>query len=552
MTAWKSKRTTLGSAGLLAVAALTWAVGVHAQNPARLPELPSTPLISPSPAEGELLPPLVLDDPEVQPAQFSRPLPSGLVTPSRTVADPAAPMVRIQVRVPADAPPGDDVKYAIIVTNTSQADAHAVTVRNPLTDSVAGVVKSDPPPDEKLSTPKQLFWSFGTLKPGESKSITLVLKPKPDAKELKNLAYVKFEHGEQVITRINKPTLKVTKVAPKQAVRDEPFVVLLAVDNTGKVPAENVRIVENVDRSAEFQAITTGGKRGVAEANQWVWEFPKLMPGERKIIEFRVTPHQAADSNTMTVAEAKNVLEKAETRTQVLVGGISVNLSGPNGIVAPGDVAKYEITVRNTGTLPSTNVRISGTIPSDCKATMKTDGGQLYRDQIVWTVPRLEPGEGVSMRFGLKANTTGRRVVVASALDGRQQRSSEELATLFQGTAALVWETVPDPVAIAVDQRGTFSIRVKNNGGEAARNVRIEIELPDAVGFHQSTPSVNPVGRTIVFPADVIDAYGEKIYTVTYQAKQSAQAWFKVKMTADSLGDRPMTAEKSVEITGSR
>ena len=553
MSGWKSKRTALGTLGLIAVAALTWAVGVNAQNPRPFPDVPSLPLPSLNPADGEKLPPLVVDDPDVQPAQFTKPISSPTVPQARPVADPPAPTVRIQVRVPSDAPPGDDLKYVITVTNNSQSDAHAVTVRNPITDSIEKVVKAEPQPDEKLSTPQQLVWTFGTLKPNDTKTITLVLKPKADAKEVKNLAYVKFEHGEQVVTKINKPTVKITKVAPKQTVRDEPFLVRVAIDNTGKVPTENVRVIENVDKSAEFEAITAGSKRTKPDENQWVWEFPKLMPGERKVIEFRVTPRQAADSINMTYVEAgKGVLQKEEARTQVLVPGLSVKLTGPTGIVAPGDTAKYEITVRNTGTLPSTNVRVTGTVPADCKPTMKTEGGQLYRDQIVWTVPKLEPGEAVSVRFGLKANTTGRRVVVASAIDARKMRAAEELATVFQGTAALVWETVPDPLQVQVGRPGTFSVRVKNNGGESARNVRVELELPDSVGFKQSTPSVNPVGRAVVFPAETIDPYGEKVFTVTYDARQSAQAWFKVKMTADALGDRPMTTEKAVEITGGK
>lgn len=562
MAGWKSRRTATVGIGAVALAALTWAVSVQAQPPRELPPVEAVPLpretIEPPiarPAGTDRLPPLVVDDPNVEPVQFTRPAgpvptPTTPTVPARPVADPPAPLVRIQVRVAADSPPGDDVRYQITVTNTSQSDAHSVTVRNPIPEGVAGVVKSDPQPDEKSSTPQQLVWQFGTLKPGQSKSIELTLKPRPDAKEVKNLAYVRFEHGEQVVTRINKPALKVTKTAPKQAVRDEPFLVRVLVENTGKVPAENVRIVENLDRTAEFEAITPGAKRTKPDANQWQWEFAKLMPGERKVLEYRATPKQAVDAVTVTHAEAKNVLEKAEARTQVLVPGLSAKLSGPAGVVAPGEAAKYEIAVRNTGTMPSTNVRVSGTIPADCKPTMKTEGGQVYRDQIVWTIPRLEPGEGVTFRYALRANTTGRRVVVASASDARKVRSTDEGTTLFQGTAALVWETVPDPAALQVGRRGTFTVRIKNNGGEAARNVRVDVELPDAVGLVQASPSVVPAGRTIAFPPETIEPYSEKVYTVTFEARQSAQAWFKVKMTGDPLGDRPMTTEKAIEITG--
>ena len=52
--------------------------------------------------------------------------------------------------------------------------------------------------------------------------------------------------------------------------------------------------------------------------------------------------------------------------------GLSVKLTGPTGVVNAGDTARYEITVRNVGSLPSTNVQVVGTLPSDTKPTMKT------------------------------------------------------------------------------------------------------------------------------------------------------------------------------------
>jgi uncharacterized repeat protein (TIGR01451 family) len=513
-----------------------------------------------TPADPEKVPPLLLPgdpihDPNVQPAQLTLPggAPGDVSPPARQpVADPPAPVVRIQVRVPADSPPGDDIKYLITVQNVSPADAHAVTVRNPLPAGVEGAVKAEPPWDPKLSKDpqKQLVWSFGTLKAGQSHKIELTLKPKQGVTEVKNLAYVQFEHGEQVTTRISGPALKVAKTAPKQTVRDDPFVVRVLVENTGKVPAENVRVVENVDRTAEVEAVTTGASRAKSGENQWEWQIGTLMPGQRKVIEYRVTPRQAADALTTTnVSAGKSVQEQARTTTRVLVPGLTVKLTGPTK-VDPGEAAEYEIVVRNTGTLPSTNVRVSGAVPADCKVTRKTEGGQVYRDQVVWTVPRLEAGEAHSFRLWLKASTTGLRTVAASATDARKTRSAHEQRTLFQGAAALLWETVPDPVELAVGRQGTFTVRVKNNGGEAARNVRVEVELPDAVTLVQTTPQVRPDGKKVVFGAEAVEPYGEKVYTITYRAERGAQAWFRVKMTADALGDRPMTTEKAVEITG--
>ena len=237
-------------------AALAFGTFARAQFVAQPSEEPSAPLITP------------IEDPGIEQAQFTQPVRAnetpGAYAPgsgTRVVSDPPPPVVRIQVRVPADAPPGDDLKYVIVVQNTSQADAHQVAVRNPIPEGALQVTKAEPQPDAKLSSEKQVVWKFGTLKGGEKRTIELHLKPKPDAKEVKNLAYVQFEHGEAVTTKINRPVVKVTKQSPKETVRGEPFTVRVIVENTGRVPAEKVRIVENVERSAEVEAMTVGASR---------------------------------------------------------------------------------------------------------------------------------------------------------------------------------------------------------------------------------------------------------------------------------------------------
>jgi uncharacterized repeat protein (TIGR01451 family) len=555
MPVWNRKRTT---AGLAALAVLAAVAAVRAQQ---FPEQPP-PLRPGEFADRQALPPLELphEDPEVKPAQFSRPVgltgqPPGTpanpgTNPARPVADPPSPVVRIQVRVPADSPPDDEIKYLLTVQNVSQSDAHQVSVRNPIPEG-GQFVKADPAPDASQPNPKQIVWSFGTLKGGESKQITLFLKPKPGVAELKNLAYVRFEHGEQVTTRIMAPRVKVGKTAPKQTLRDEPFTVRVLVENTGKVPAENVRVVENVNGTAEVEAVTAGAKRPKPDENQWQWDVGTLMPGQRKVIEYRVTPRQAAETLTLTnVSSPKGVLEKAEARTEVLVPGLSVKLEGPSK-VEPGEPARYEITVRNTGTVPSTNLSVRATIPGDCKLTgKKTEGGQLYKDQLQWALSRLEPGDAYTFRFALRASTTGRRVVVASATDARRTRAHDEVPTVFQGTAALAWETVPDPVVLSVGRQGTFTVRVKNAGGEAARNVRVEVELPDAVALVRATPDVRPAGNKLLFGPEVVAANGETTFTITYEAKRPSPAWFRATLWAEALGDKPLVTEKMVDVTG--
>lgn len=532
-------------------------------------------------------------DPAVMPAQGT--LPSGVVPGvpaasnlpgSQAVVDPPVPVVRIQVRVPAASAPGKELVYHLHVRNTSTVPAYNVVVRNPVPETAEFVAAdpapekpagtgSAPPPTPPLLTPAgqnaapapppapspsatALVWKLGTLAARESRTIRLTLRPKAGAQEVRNLAYVSFEHGQVVTTRLRPPTLQLTKVAPPQAVRDEPLLVRLWLRNTGSVPVENIRLVENVPVSAEVEPVSAGGKRVSAPpshppAQQWVWEIPRLLPGQYQLIEYRLTPRESRDVLTLThVSAAGGIQEKAEAHTVVLVPGLSLQMSGPpgNAPVPPGAPAKVEILVRNTGTLPALHVRVRGTIPPDCKPTRKTEGGQWQSDALVWVIPRLEPGEARTFRYELKAATTGRRLLAATATDARGQQARQELAILFQGTPALSWETIPQPLALSVGQQGTLTIRVRNGGGEVARNVRLEVELPDAVTVRDSQPVVSPTAAKLLFPPQTIPPAGEALFSITYLARQPAQAWFRLRLSADHLGEHPMLTEKVVEILG--
>ena len=373
MTGWKQVRSAVVGGAAVAVAWAVVALAAPAQPRLPPPEMfPVTPVAPPAvpppakldfypqppaaePKPEERLPKLdfsSIQDDKVEPAGAklpagtpARPVAGAAGRPGADVPDPPHPVVTIRVRVPADTPPGDDLKYIIPVQNVTAAEAPGDTVRTPVGVGVESVVMAvrepdNPDPNEKK---RQVVWTIGTLKAGAVKTIELTLRHKPNVTELKNLAYVKYEHGQSVTTKIAKPTVKVSKTAPKQTVRDEPFTVRLLIENTGKTPAEGVRVVENLPTSAEVEPITAGAKRDDANRGPavWFWEIAKLQPGERKTIEYRVTPREAKDVFTTTsVGGHRLVADKpTEARTQVLVPGLEVKLTGPTGVVNAGEHA---------------------------------------------------------------------------------------------------------------------------------------------------------------------------------------------------------------------
>ena len=493
-------------------------------------------------------------DPEVMPAQFTQPV--GVVPPqpaavaAGVVSDPPTPVVRVQVRVPANVAPGKDLTYKLVVANTSQADAYGVKVRNPV-PAAAQFVSAEPKPDSQAApAARDLLWSLGTLRAGERREIELVLKPTAEAKEIRNQAFVSFEHGQAVVTQINKPKLAVAKVAPKQAAQTDPIPVRVVVENKGRVPVSKVELVETVTKGFEFAADAEGEKGSGPE--QRVWQLGTLRPGERKIVEYKLTAKEAAELLATSAVKSQEIpeAERAESTTKVLTAGLTLDLTGP-ATVGGGEPALYEIVARNTGTLPLSNVRVSGSVPGDCSLTKMTNGGQRYRDQVAWTVAQLKPGEAQSFRLGLKANTTGQRTVRAAARDARGLEKARELRTSFQGTSLLQWHAELDPQVSAGQQR-VLTVRVENRGGEAAKNVRLRVELPQQVSVQQATPKNRSSANLVEFDAVSVPANGEETFTITYKAERSGQAYFIMKLSADTLGEQPLTKEQAVEITGGR
>src|SRR5262249_41010730 len=110
--------------------------------------------------------------------------------------DPPPPIVTVKVRVPACAPPGQDVEYRICVENCAPGDAHHVVIKNPL-PSNAKFVRANPEPSE---TGPELRWKLGTMFGGERRRIVLVLSPTGPG-DITNCTRVQFEYGQCVTTR---------------------------------------------------------------------------------------------------------------------------------------------------------------------------------------------------------------------------------------------------------------------------------------------------------------------------------------------------------------
>lgn len=93
--------------------------------------------------------------------------------------------------------------------------------------------------------------------------------------------------------------------------------------------------------------------------------------------------------------------------------------TGPNGYVQAADTIRYNIWVRNTGTIPLTNVLVSDYVPSYTGFVSALEGGTKdVNDMVSWTIPSIPVGQQALVSFVVRVaqDLTG-----ASAIENTAQ-----------------------------------------------------------------------------------------------------------------------------------
>jgi gliding motility-associated-like protein/uncharacterized repeat protein (TIGR01451 family) len=84
---------------------------------------------------------------------------------------------------------------------------------------------------------------------------------------------------------------------------------------------------------------------------------------------------------------------------------VSAAATGKNGNVQSGDIISYVIYVRNTGTLPLTNVVVTDYIPTYTTFHDSPDASPDANNLMTWTIPEIAVGATVSRSFRVKVAT---------------------------------------------------------------------------------------------------------------------------------------------------
>lgn len=458
-----------------------------------------------------------------------------------TLGDGSAPVVTLAVRVAATSPQGQELEYQLLVRNASRLAAHHVIVRNPIPTGTQ-FVRATP---EATNREGELVWQIGTLQPGATRDLRLVLKP-VGTDDVRNCARVQFEHGQCVTTKIARPTISLRKIGPTQAAMNQVLNYQLVVTNTGQVDVREIVLNDHLPQG--LQNLSGDGAR-------LIWKIDSLAPGQSRTFDYQARAIQLGPQRNAAVAStASGLRESAEHTVTVAEARLKISMTGPP-VGYLNYPAAYQITVSNQGGLPLSNVVVDNPIPANTQIVSASQGGQNAGNGVRWMIGPLEPGASRTVDLVLRATQVARVVNTAQAVAEGGLMDRAEFITEFQGASALGADIKVTNDPVPVGGTTSYEVTVRNQGMIPATNVRIRMTVPPELEVTQTGPvkfinDNQPQGARIVSEAIGIPPSGQATFRIDTKALRVGRGDIRInfELLADQLPGGPVLKQASTTI----
>ncbi|MGD9722355.1 MAG: hypothetical protein AB7O59_12695 [Pirellulales bacterium] len=379
---------------------------------------------------------------------------------SQLLVEVQEPKLEMNVSGATDVMFGETKIYKLILSNPGNGDAENVVIGLlPVGRGAEGIASH----------------KLGTLHAGETKTIDVELTARQAGSiAIKAQAYadggLRVEAVAQVTVR--RANLQVEVQSPRVTFAGTVGTYRIKVVNSGDAPAEAVEVAAMLPPDAKFIA-STGGGRFDAQQGKVNWSAGSVPPNSERELEMQCTLATPGDNRMQFVATAADELSASatsETKVQALAD-LKIEVRDPQGPIAVGGDAVYEVVLRNRGSAPAENVEVVVFFSEGLEA-MSVEGGahEITTGQVAFKpIATVGAGESVVFRVHAKADRSGHHVfrteLVCQSLG---TKLAAEEATFFYGDG----DTAAAPADAAADQQNAAgSVEPQPHvaeGGEAA------------------------------------------------------------------------------------
>ena len=271
-----------------------------------------------------------------------------------------------------------------------------------------------------------------------------------------------------------KPELTIEKIAPAEAVLDQPIVYSINVKNRGNATAAQLVVEDRVPKGCRLvgtrpQAVMIGTKL--------IWRLGKLSAGESEAILVKVVPIAPGEIGSVaTVSFVTEVAARTEVRTSDS-SPLQLTVEAPPQ-VAPGETIMMKFRVKNHSTRDAINVKLQDIIPAGLQHETGSD--------LTYDIGTIEAGTTFSADLELKAVKSGKFKNRATITADGGVRTESISAIEILGTVGISFQAIPAK-AVLVGQKTGHATRVTNKSPTDAKPFTIVSRLPNEVRFLSAT-----------------------------------------------------------------
>ncbi|MFN9720813.1 MAG: hypothetical protein ACK58L_19130 [Planctomycetota bacterium] len=450
---------------------------------------------------------------------------------------PQSPGVTVEWKKTGPMNVGQECDLELMVQNTSRTVVRSVMTEAVIPEGLE-IISASPEPLEDTDAPT---WTFGELKPGETRSVRIRVLPQSRG-DLRMDAFVRLTGHSSTEFKVEEPMIGIAVSGPETAEVGEQVAYVVRVSNPGTGIANNVVIQAAVPEGLEHRS---GSLPSI--------EIGTLNPGESRQARLNLSAIQGGDFDMAVRATADGGLtDEATTGISVAEPKLTIAISGPEQQLT-GQVAEFMLTIENTGNVQSSNVRAKYRIPEGCEFVTADRGGKYSEvdHSIEWFVGTLQSEESSEFRLTLRATETGDMFHQAGVKSELGQARMCDFSSVAEGTAALDMKVAASSSQVRKGDEMTWEVTIRNTGSRAAENVGISCELPagvQVVDAEGPSEHIAENGIMIFRSLPSIEAGEEAVYTITTKATREGNQRLRIRVASESISD-PLIGEESTSVS---
>jgi uncharacterized repeat protein (TIGR01451 family) len=291
----------------------------------------------------------------------------------------------------------------------------SLKVSNPGTGIATGVVlEGELPAGVAHSAGRELEFDVGQLRPGESRTIDLVMGSTGPGVHMARFAARadgQLEVEQPVRIEITAPTLELSTEMPSRRYLQRPATCVLTMVNAGTAPARSVELAAQLPPGMKFVRANHAGWYE-ERSHRVLWNLEELPPGEVGAVEMVLMPVDLGPQKIVAAARSSDGPSDQTSHTVEVEGlaALFFEVTDSEDPIEVGGMTEFIVRIGNQGTKAASGVRLTATLLGDLEP-VDAKGPAAHRVENLAVVfeplAKLAPSEEAVFRVRVRGRREG-------------------------------------------------------------------------------------------------------------------------------------------------